>query len=64
MSSNLNHVADAGKTVPDIESSYDAESRLPGASQWTEFDLIITADCGLEFGPPGLRNFEQNCFSS
>jgi hypothetical protein len=58
MSSDLDYVADDGKTMPDIESSYEAlaehaESRLAEEQgmRWKEFDMIMTVDCGLEFGP-------------
>jgi hypothetical protein len=53
MSSDLDYVADAGKTMPDIEASYDAEGRLAEQQgmRWPQFDLVITVDCGLEFGP-------------
>jgi hypothetical protein len=37
--------ADSSKTFPK-----DADRRL-AEPQSTEFDLIITVDCGLEFGP-------------
>jgi hypothetical protein len=50
MSSDLDYVADAGLAE-------HAESRLAEEQgmQWTEFDMIMTVDCGLEFGPIAAR---------
>jgi hypothetical protein len=48
----------AGNTILVIAASYEAlaehaERRLAEqqSMRWTEFDLIMTVDCGLEFGP-------------
>jgi hypothetical protein len=54
--------SDAGNTILVIAVSYEAlaqhaESRLAEQQgmQWTEFDMIMTVDCGLEFGPIAAR---------
>jgi hypothetical protein len=50
--------SDAGNTILVIAASYEAlaehaESRLAEQQgmRWTDFDLMMTVDCGLEFGP-------------
>jgi hypothetical protein len=47
--------SDAGKTNLVIES-YDASTKADQGMRWAEFDLIITVDCGLEFGSPRGRS--------
>jgi hypothetical protein len=43
--------SDAGKTILVIAACYDASAERRWAEQQTEFDLMMTVDCGLEFGP-------------
>jgi hypothetical protein len=50
--------SDAGNTILVIAASYEAfaehaEKRLAEqqSTRWTEFNMIMTVDCGLEFGP-------------
>jgi hypothetical protein len=59
MSSRLDNAvinSNAGKTVLGIADdalAKDAERRLAErrGMRWTHFDLLMTVDCGLEFGP-------------
>jgi hypothetical protein len=43
--------SDAGKPMPLGVPEFEEAEREQQAMRWNHFDLIITVDCGLEFGP-------------